>query len=85
MTRNERSRLGELQSEGNLGNERNRNSEGDHSRQGRSRERVRNRSSEGPMPERGGMSQERMEEWNSERILGDSDSSASRGDRSSSS
>jgi hypothetical protein len=80
MARNESSRLGELQSEGNLGNERNRNSEGGHSSEGQSRERVRNRSSEGSTRRRSGMSQERMEEWSS----GESDISPSKSDRSSS-
>ena len=84
MARSESSRLGELQAEGNLGNERNRNSEGGHSPDGRNRERVRSRSSEGPMREPSGMKQERLEEWSSEWDLGDSDGSASRSDRSSS-
>jgi hypothetical protein len=83
MARNESSRLGELQAEGNLGNERSRNSESSHSPDGR-KERVRSRSSEGPMREPSGMKQERLEEWSSEWDLGDSDSSASRSDRSSS-
>ena len=78
MTRNESSRLGDLQSEGNLGNERNRNSEG--RGEGQSRERVRNRSSESPRRRRSGMSEERMEEWSS----GESDISDSPGGRSSS-
>ena len=80
MTRNESSRLGDLQSEGNLGNERNRSSEGGHSSEGQSRERVRNRSSEGPDRRRSGMSEERMEEWSS----GESDISESSSGRSSS-
>jgi hypothetical protein len=60
MNRNESSRLGDLQAEGNLGNERNRNSES-----GRSSERARNRSSEGTMRERTRESEDREmgEEW----------------------
>ncbi len=84
MARNESSRLGELQAEGNLGNEISRNSEGGHSGDGQISERVRNRASEGPARERSGMSKERSEEWNSECTLGDSDSCPSRSDRSSS-
>jgi hypothetical protein len=84
MARSESSRLGELQAEGNLGNERNHNSEDAHSPDGRSRERVRNRSSEDPKREPSGMKQERLEDWSSEWDLGDSDGSASRSDRSSS-
>ena len=83
MARSESSRLGELQAEGNLGNERNHDSEGGHSPDGR-KERVRNRSSEGPMRERSGMKQERLEEWSSEWDLGDSDSGTAKSDRSSS-
>lgn len=45
--RNDSSRLGDQQAEGNLGNERNRNSpDGSRSERGRSSERVTNRSSE---------------------------------------
>ena len=84
MARNESSRLGELQAEGNLGNEISRNSAGGHSGDGQSRERVHNRSSEDPKRKRSGMSEERREEWSSEATLGDSDSSATRSDRSSS-
>jgi len=84
MVRNESSRLGELQAEGNLGNEINRHSAGGHSGDGQSRERVRNRSSEDPKRKRNGMSEERREEWSSEATLDDSDSSATRSDRSSS-
>jgi hypothetical protein len=82
MTRNESSRLGELQSEGNLGNERNRNMPDGTSGRSRKSERVRNRSSEDSMSDRGRSSEERSsgEEWDS----GDADSSASRSDRSSS-
>ena len=83
MNRSERSRLGELQSEGNLGNERNRNSEGGHSSEGQRRERVRNRSGEDFMPDfkrPSRMERSSGEEWSS----GDSDSSVSRSDRSSS-
>lgn len=84
MTRNESSRLSELQSQGNLGNERNRNSELGHSSEGQRRERVRNRSSEDVMPDFKDPDKEERsssEEWSSS----DSDSSASRSRRSSSS
>ena len=63
MNRNESSRLGELQSEGNLGNERNRNF--DRSSSGSPRESVRNRSSESSSMERSRESEDResSEEW----------------------
>ena len=83
MTRNESSRLGELQAQGNLGNERNRNSEGGHSSEGQRRERVRNRSGEEFMPDfrrPSGEEGSSGDEWSSS----DSDSSVSRRDRSSS-
>lgn len=62
MNRNESSRLGELQSEGNLGNERNRNS--DRSSSDRS-ESIRNRSSESSSMGRSRESEEResSEDW----------------------
>jgi hypothetical protein len=58
MDRKESSRLGDLQAEGNLGNERTRNS-------GRRDEDMRNRSSEGGMRERGRDSEDAAsrEEW----------------------
>jgi hypothetical protein len=60
MDRNESSRLGDLQSEGNLGNERNRSSE-----RGTRDESVVNRSDESSMGERDRSSEERGsgEEW----------------------
>ncbi len=60
MNRNESTRLGDLQAEGNLGNERNRNSDID-----RSRESGRNRSGEGSMRERSRESEDREsgEDW----------------------
>jgi hypothetical protein len=59
MNRNESSRPGDLQSEGNLGNERNRNSDR------ASRESGRNRSSESSSMERGRESENResSEDW----------------------
>ena len=59
MKRNESSRLGELQSEGNLGNERNRNSDRT------SRESGRNRSSDSSSMERSRESESResSEDW----------------------
>ena len=58
MNRNESFRLGDLQAEGNLGNERNRNSESKD-------DRMRNRSSEGTMRERSRESEDResSEDW----------------------
>jgi hypothetical protein len=60
MNRNESSRLSDLQAEGNLGNEKHRDS-------GRGREKMRNRSSEGNMRDRSrreGEAIESSEEWN---------------------
>ena len=61
MKRNESSRLGDLQAEGNLGNERTRTS-GDQS----TRDDMRNRPNEGSMRERGRESEEMesREDWN---------------------
>ena len=76
MNRNESSRLGELQSEGNLGNERNRRSVRDSGH-----ERMRNQWSESPSDMSSGDSgisrdsdDRGSEEWSSD----DSDSSATR-------
>ena len=77
MDRNESSRLGELQADGNLGNERNRNSDpGD-------REHMRNRSSEERMRERSSESEERemSDEWTSGTDVPDNNDARRGGER----
>ena len=82
MNRNESSRLGELQAEGNLGNERNRGPAGS-SESGRSGERMRNRSGESPSSggSRHGRESSRDDDWSSSSDVDDAGMPSGRIDR----